>query len=474
MPQIYDPGDFLSFVTDLIPVNLHRYRWIESAHPRHASGRPEGGQFRSGESSPGTAQLTAKANYPGGQIRSTRRREIAALPDTVKPGHALHLSSLDLAAANNLRSWRDRLWVQMNQVEKAMSDQDKEYAWAHVNKDAIRSLLNEMNEMDRQHGQQTGQRLSDWVNANGMIPRFLAERLDSGRRFFDPERIRDKLSATNKSAPEFSEFEKRILSDFRQGSDTDRQKGLNDPRTREIVERAMGLSTNHASIPDPMTGQVASPPGRQSIIPETTESNQDSGREQKVVKKKPDLDPRLRNKMKAAIEKYIGDDNHDAQDALENAVPEAWRSLKQEIEEWNEGLKGIFGGVSKGRGQSLNSLALKVSRAEDPMSITGFDEYVDFARKHFPHIVANKWGEEEGLMEAFRTGIKPIPNIDSQEVIERAVDMLGPGFRKMIEEGIPEEDSSREPLPVFDDGDPLPFSVRAWVNWLNHPRNLRN
>lgn len=478
MPQIYDPGDLLSLVTDLIPVYLHRYRWLEAEHPRHDSGRPDGGQFRSdGSSAAGSGPVTAKANNSGGQFRSTRRREIAALPDTVKPGYSLHLSSLDIDTVNNLQGWRDRLRAEVSQVEKAGSEQDKEYAWSQVNKDAIRSLLSEMNEMDRQHGQQSGQKLSDWVNANGMIPRFVAERLDSGRRFFDPERIRNKLPETNKAASIFSDDEKKILREYNQSSRDDRQKALRDPQKREIVERAMGLSTAHARIPDPMTGQVASPPGSQLSTPEEAETgNQATEQKDSSTKaKKPsgELSTQFQNRMKSLIESYVGDDNSEAHSALEKSVPEAWRTLKQETEEWNEGLRGIFGGISA-KGQALGSMIQKVGRAQDPMSIVGFDEYVDFARRHFPHIVANKWGEEEGLMEAFRTGIKPVPKIDSQEVIERAVDMLGPGFRKMLEEGTPEESFIPDSLPVFDDGDPLPFSIRAWISWLNHPRNLRN
>src|SRR5690606_26091941 len=53
--------------------------------------------------------------------------------------------------------------------------------------------LAEMNQMDREAREQ-GIPLSDYVNANGIIIRGLAERLDGGSRFFDPEKLRGKMT----------------------------------------------------------------------------------------------------------------------------------------------------------------------------------------------------------------------------------------------------------------------------------------
>lgn len=496
--QQYTPGDFLSLVSDLVPIYVHRYRWSEADHPRHEAGKSEGGQFRSTSQSSGATSVQVQqakppgqqsplpqasepspgALSPGGQARSTRKREIAALPDTVQRGHALHLSALDANTKVTLTGLAGELGRLMAPVDQAETDADKEHAWSQVNKDAIRNVLSRINTLDRQYGDQNGNRVSDFVNANGMIPRFLAERLDSGRRFFDPEKIREKLSSSNVGAPAFSDDEESAYRQFRAADRGARAKMLEDPSVRSVIERKMGLTPQGSKIPDPQTGNVAADPSEiakplNEDIGQTFNEQTDSSSSQetkKESKKRPDLDPRLRNKMSRAIEKYINDDNPDAQRALEQAVPEAWRSMKSEIEEWNEGLKGIFGAINKGRGNSLNSMALKVSRAEDPMSIVGFDEYVDYARKNFPHIVANKWGEEEGLMEAFRTGVKKIPSIDSDEVIERAIDMLGPGFRQML--GGESQQTEDIPIsePILEGG--IPFSVRAWMAWTNRPQKF--
>jgi hypothetical protein len=419
---------------------------------------------------------------PGGQFRSTRRREIAELPDTVQRGHALHFSALDANTKASLQGWSFRLSQIMAPVAQAQSEQEKEYAWSQIDKDKIRSLLNEMNHWDRSYSQSTGNRLSDFVNANGLIPRFLAERLDSGSRFFDPEKIRGKLSEENRISPKFSDNEESIFSQFRKSDRHQQSKMLQDPSIRSIVERKMGLNPSSQSS-QASPGDVGPSSDEHQESQENTQNNvvgdvgplsdegaqsiESSDQRKGSRRKKFDLDPRLKKKVKIAAEKWIGDDNPEAQEALEGVIPDAWRSIKNDVNEWNEGLRGIFGAVSKGRGNSLNSMALKVSRAEDPMSIVGFDEYVDFARKYYPHIVANKWGEEEGLMEAFRIGLKKEPAIDSDEVVNRAVDMLGPGFRRMLEEGIPQDLSSVHSEPIYEPGDPLPFSVRAWMSWMN-------
>jgi hypothetical protein len=472
--QQYTPGDFLSLVSDLVPIyvpQIHRYRWSESEHPRFEAGRPEGGQFKAtGQVAHSVvhqnsqASQVARASSPGGQFRSTRRREIVALPDTVQRGHALHLTVLDQNTKLNLQGWASKLSQLMSPVDQVKTEQDKEYAWSQVNKNEVRSLLNEMNQWDRAHGKATGRQLSDFVNANGLIPRFLAERLDSGSRFFDPEKIRDKLSAENRGTPEFSEDEESAYRQFQNSERFERKKMLENPGFRSVVERKMGLVPSRpesATTPESLQKTTEQGFGPSSV----------STAVEKKTKRTSDLSPQLASRARKAIEGFIGDDNFEAQTALEKAVPEAWRTMKQEVEEWNDGLRGIFGAVSA-KNKALGSMIQKVGRADDPMSIVGFDEYVDFARKKYPHIVANKWGEEEGLMEAFRTGIKPIPKVDSDEVIERAIDMLGPSFRKMLEEGTPQDNSHVHSKPVFADGDPIPFSVRAWMNWMNRPQKF--
>lgn len=182
----------LLLISDLFPIYIDRYKWQESQHPRQSAGSSSGGEFRSADSASqsGAMEPTALPSNHGGRIRSTKKREIAVLPDTITQGHSLHVDSLSPELATSLKAWSSQLQSLMAGVESAQTPDDQEIAWASVDKDNVRQLLAQMNVMDKQHGAQTGEQLSDWVNANALIPRSLAERLDGGERFFNPEKIR--------------------------------------------------------------------------------------------------------------------------------------------------------------------------------------------------------------------------------------------------------------------------------------------
>jgi hypothetical protein len=501
------PGDFLSLVSDLIPFYVHRYQWSESDHPRHTAGRPEGGQFRSSEQPGGQSGSSTSIQAqqvrppgqqspfpqasgrpsPGGQFRSTRRREVAALPDTVQRGHALHLSVLDQNTKSTLQSLGKELASHLARVDQAQTEQDKEYAWSQVDKNAVRATLARINDLDHKHGEQNGARISDFVNANGMIPRFLAERLDSGSRFFDPEKIRDKLGSQNRGTPAFSDDEESAFRQFQSATRFDRKRMLENPDFRSVVERKMGLtpsrqsqSADSVSQPadsvSPMSdGQSKSQENAQdntggTVSPSSQEQQPAPAEPPRPPAPKPEFSPQLRARMMKAIHDQIGDDNYEAQVALEQMVPEAFKTMVSEAQEWNEGIRGIHG-LMKAKGQSLGSFVQQTKRAQDGDSIKGFDEYVDLALRHYPHLTMGKWGPEEALLDAFRTGLKQEPKIDSPEVMDRAIDMLGPGFRQSLENHWAEAESSfDDSRSSSDEFDPVPFSVRAWMNWISNPR----
>lgn len=497
--QQNNPGDFLSLISDLIPFHVHRYQWNEADHPRHQAGRPEGGEFRpSGQSSGSTSAQIQQARppgqqsplpqasghpSPGGQFRSTRRREVAALPDTIQRGHALHLSALDQNTKMTVQHLGSELASHLSRVDQAQTEQDKEYAWSQVDKNAVRATLAKINALDHKYGEKNGARISDFFNANGMIPKFLAERLDSGSRFFDPEKIRGKLGAQNRGTTAFSDDEESAFKQFQSATRFDRKRMLENPDFRSVVERKMGLTPSRAaesaSQTEPPQGQSTDTvsPSTDTVgpmsegLPKSQENTQDNSGglvRPPSLASGPQLSHQLRSRMMKAIQNQVGDDNYEAQIALEQMVPEAFKSMVSEVQEWNEGIRGIHG-LMKAKGQSLGGFVQQTKRAQDGDSIKGFDEYVDLAQRHYPHLTMGKWGPEEALLDAFRTGLKQEPKIDSPEVMDRAIDMLGPSFRQSLESHWAE--SSHEDAPeTSDEFDPVPFSVRAWMNWISSPR----
>ena len=211
--ELYSIDD-LYLAPDVI---VDHYEWRAEEHPRHDEGAPGGvgGQFApTGQSQSG--------NRPGGSLsprmlassrekwqstgggpwkpvvpgnsgaapKSSRIREIAALPDNVKEGHQLHLSSLSQRDRFAVLDWSRRL----NEAMANVHGPNEEEEWQRVSKPYIRTLLDEMNQRDRE-ARGRGVRLSDYINANGMIPESLSSRLHGGARFFDPEHIRDKLKS---------------------------------------------------------------------------------------------------------------------------------------------------------------------------------------------------------------------------------------------------------------------------------------
>ncbi|MFO0940084.1 MAG: hypothetical protein U0930_04890 [Pirellulales bacterium] len=506
----------LLLISDLFPL-ITRYEWQAELHPRVPAGSPAGGEFRSvgvrsglGSSGPTSSQPSSN------RIRSTKKREIAALPDTIHEGHSLHLSKLPPDLAEKSRAWSKQLHNLMAGVESAKSPDDQEIAWAAVNKDEIRKLLDQMNSMDKQYGAQTGQNLSDWVNANGLIPRSLAERLDGGERFFNPERIRSKLkgqpkpSESNLSNPptDADLIRKFNSSDDRQ----ERKRMLNDPVFKSAMERAMGIASKGPATPEPKpdnrswkddSAKVAEYERRKGLTPSKPKeaptnydnrvdallqrrdpdgiSNQpidqvlseqkptDSAKEPKPKPKKQDrtfnnLTQAHFTKLKNAIADYLGTDSPEHQAALETTVPDAWRKLNDEAEQWNSGLREIVGQAHK---NGLGAMMSNVHRVADPMSFKGFDQLVHHAEKYYPQIVSHPDGPEEGLMQALKSGIMPRYGLTDPEVIDHAVNLLGPSFRNSLE-NLWQSNEELKPLSN-EDREAIPFSVRAMMYAMGLP-----
>lgn len=401
----HDPGGYLSLVSDLIPLyvrpgcdsRVQRYHWNEADHPREPAGRSEGGQFTDrgqspssqtstgGQSPPGSGPVPARRPTPGGTAlhttsparKSTRKRELAALPDIVVAGHPLHISALDPDWASRITQWSGQLNQLMADVERASDSDAEESAWARVDKDQIRWLLDQMNHWDRQFGQSSGRRLSDFVNAGGLIPRSLAVRLDSGSRFFDPEKLRRHLRTAPASATQPAATQSAAASAVGPEPPTIPQS----PAPDNPAPSADKLPRKARRARDP----IESPPKK---------------RGQKTFK---GLAPAHFTKLKNAISDFIGTDSPEHQAALEEMVPSVWREMNDEINSWNLGLREIVSNFKGRRG--IGAIATNVRRGTDPDNLKSFDLMVDYALKEFPHIVSSHWSGEEGLMEALRTGV---------------------------------------------------------------------
>lgn len=502
----------LLLISDLYPI-ITRYEWQAELHPREPAGSPAGGEFRSIGMRSGSGLSGSASHQPsGGRIRSTKKREIAALPDTIHEGHSLHLSKLPPDVAEKAISWSQQLGSLMTRVESTQDTDAQEIAWAAVNKDQIRALLAQMNAMDKQFGAQTGQNLSDWVNSNGLIPRSLAERLDGGERFFNPEKIRSKLKGETRP-PEAKNHEPNPPSDsdlIRQFNSTDdrqeRKRMLNDPLYRAAMEQAMGIASKGPSTPEPQQenrswkddpAKVAEFERRKGLTPSKPKkepANYDDRVAAMAARRDPDgistqpIDQAIAKKpkpkkaerafqnltqahftkLKNAITDYLGTESPEHQAALESTVPQAWRMLNDEADQWNHGLREIIG---QGHHNGLGAMMSNVHRVADPMSFKGFDQLVHHAKQYYPHIVSHPDGPEEGLMQALKGGTKPQYALTDPEVIEHAVDLLGPSFRNSLDD-LWTSSEVIEPMSQ-EEREALPFSVRAmmYAMGLSDPRS---
>lgn len=513
--SISDPGDYLSLLTDLVPLEIVRYEWNAAAHPRFEKGTPDGrgGEFRpagrggSGNRSGGKLSqrlnLVVRAISPeaGGRPtvkaelvqpakpqpkpqqqrpRTSRLRELPEKPETIKRGHPLHHSSLPPTVQKKLLDWNAKLFelarpTFMIPTDKRSEAEQAESGWAKVNKNAVRELLDEMNQLDV-YAREEGIPLSDYVNANQMIPKNIAERLTGGSRFFDLEKIRDKVlnkptkpePKPEQSKPDQKQPNQSHVADFAKAEGADRKAMLKNPDIRESIERAMGLKPSRQKPAEPR------PPGR---IPESQKPSQPSPKS--LIQPKD-------NKLNAAVNDAVGG-NASAAQHFKTVALDAWKQMKDQADQHNEAYLGILdffdkkktdqrniktkdGGIrtiDARQPENRNPLLKSVRNGEDPSTIPRFDELVDFAKRTYPSAITFMAGEsdtgsaEDGVYRLLRGGAIQPPAPHSDEVLDRASEMVGANFWESLND--PEHDDDSEVAAAMagvGDEEEIPFSSR--------------
>jgi hypothetical protein len=592
----HEDRSILSLLSDIVPIEIVRYEWNANAHPRWQAGAPggTGGEFRGASSATGGG--TSSANAPQ-QPRSNKKRELAELPD-IKQGHPLHYTALDNETQQRLIDWNARVNQVLAPMQVAAGQQRtpegkaqaEEFGWGRVDKNKVRELLDEMNKFDRETQLPSGMRISDYVNANGLIPKELGERLDTGDRFFNPEKLRGKVNKP--IAPVAPD----PMRDYKFGTREQRKAMLQDPEFKKLLESKLGTkpsaepesqivnatetgsqnelgnSNNQPSAVDalPSSSPRAKKPksdggnsprkqgkpkaeipasdsandkprNRPSaklsqkfidsgISPNATRWNEDATDSQNETSKigrrndpmdapkpsrakKPKPEPTRKptatkpetakqstpgslskialGRLNKAIRETIGD-NPEAVDHFRGVALDAYKDIKQAAEQRNEAYRSILSFFDKektdtkilNRGtdkektvkakqsENRNPLLKAIRNGDDPSTIPHFDEMIEYAKREFPSAISSGSGEsetdsaEDGLYKMLRDGEKPIPKPHDEEVINRAVDMVGPGFFESIQ--APENEyameENEEPVPFSVDRDALVTAiVRYWI-----------
>lgn len=432
---------------------IERYEWRADQHPRWEQG---------------------SAGSVGGRFRgqgSSRLREVAALPDNVKEGHSLHLSALGNRDRRALEDWSKRL----NEAVAHVKGDDEEGQWQSTNKGYVRALLQEMNERDKD-ARARGVRLSDYVNANGLIPDSLASRLHGGRRFFDPELIRDKLKADPAVAKKAED--KSTVRAFQQGTREERKEMLKpESNFREAIMRAMGLNPDLKGKPGPgdeSKTTPASPAPSPDSTPATTPPK-DEPKKSQAPEPAPKATPpqqktgfdaipkQSQKKIDAAIRSSDPEMSSDMVADLRGEVVDSWKQLSDQADEHNTAIRQIMGGFSKHWGL----ISARLKQGADPDKIKGFDEMVDFARSHYPGVLSQNRGEsdtgsdEESLAKVLIQGLKPVPKPWDDEVIRTASQRIGVAMAAA---------SRFQPNPELES---VPFSVSRWAEIVRYAMNQK-
>ena len=400
----------------------------------------------------------------------------------------------------------------------------QDQAWQQVDKSQIRAMLDEMNNLDRE-ARMSGIPLSDFVNANGIIPRELAERLDGGSRFFDPEKLRGKLGKGPARTPSVANpetlGERGIANEFKGANAPQRKQMLDNPAMREAIERAMGLKPSPTGVPANIQepeGAMGPKPLQHQPAPAANTEKQLEPKQQPESKAKPvssvkhlpeanralralgykpaeagallrkllasgadfssaddlvktalsgagvkqatsdNLSSAGSSKLDAAITEVVGGDDLDKKDHFKQVALEAWKDMKSVADDHNDALRQITAFFGKHHG----ALAANISKGVDITKLKGFDEMIDHAVREYPQLLSrlgsesNNGGPEDALVEALREGIREVPQPWDNAVIDRAMEMVGPGFFEDASAMASVSDTRLE----WDDG-PTPFGVRS-------------
>jgi hypothetical protein len=397
--------------------SVDQYRqWDPSLHPRDEMGR-----------------------FAENERRSTRVRELAAAPDQSME-HSLHLkkqSNEHQIRINDLGRSMRSLWneaVRKSGTEWKDNDSE-EQIWNNVDKSRLQSMLGEANQLDKD----SNGRAADVMNYNQIIPRQIAERLQGGSRFFDPEKLRGRWNESQATATQT-------------GSDGD--------------------STNDHHLDEPENVMADEPTNQ----PPKSFDDLRQAFKQAFAPKYEDVSTKKLNQLDATIRSTISD-RQDIIDAFQPMVVQAWREMSREAEDHNSAMREITNAAknyldSKGynersQSRSPQSFAAMVRRARqrtmDPTKEKGFDEIVDRAEKQFPHLIQGRG--EDGLIDLLAEGLKRKPDLLSQEVATRAMDLAGASFFDAITQASSGQ-SSPAPSTSSEWEDPVPFS---WSDQYSAP-----
>jgi hypothetical protein len=393
---------------------IDRYDWNESQHPRHPGGSPRGGQF------------------------SSKTRDLPDHPG-LDSNHSMHITRQDGAIRQNLSDWSkglNRLIANSHRMQGGGADVSEEQLWAGINKDELRKQLDYMNKLDKHHRENGGPSIANLVNANGLIPKMIAERLHGGSRFFDIRKLRGKLGV-----PKPAE------------QSTDQGKTFPGAPAEQ----------SNAPIEQSGNGSQKSLPGSQS--PAVGSQNHQPENPVQTPQQQPietGLSKQQLAKLDKAISSLIGGDNADMVGEFRDIVMDAWQQKKQEAIDHNEAIRTITGAAAKLSGakqgaatpQALSALVRAArNRTLDPSVKRGFDEMVDSAERSYPHLLGGRG--EDGLMDLLSEGVKQVPDVMDESVIQHAMSMAGPNFFASHDQGESFEDADST------NWDSVPFSWLA-------------
>jgi hypothetical protein len=419
---------------------VDRYDWNESQHPRHPAGAPRGmgGEFAGrGSSLPGgnriasqsTSQSTSNPSGPPPTLNS-KQRELPERPQ-ISQNHPLHWRQIpDGTAMIGTMDFAKGLRNLMAEAQRAAGPQaNEETVWARVDKRRLQGLLDSMNRMDKE-AMAKGIKLHEYVNASGLIPPMIAERLHGGSRFFDPTLLRGKFNQ-----PDVEKTSSKSFAD---------QIGANKPQP-ESEAKSGGKQRSQAAT-----------------------------RTDEPKPKKTAAESRLDNQLTDAIRKHLGSDDESMIDEFKQFHSEAHKQLTDEANETNRMIREITG-TAKNLGESRSGFNEQGQQASllrnpmetgklmkkarqgllDPSKEKGFDELVDWAERHYPHLL--KGNGEQGLVDLLAGGFRVPPSRLSDEVMEHASTLAGPSFFEALANG--------GQAPVPDDGvdwEQVPFSAVAF------------
>jgi hypothetical protein len=452
---------------------VDRYEWVESNHSRNPAG---------------------SAGGIGGQFRSTKLRDLPST-DTLRgvdQSHDFHHSKLPPDLQKQALTWSAELHrlvgqpMNTNYDEQLAKDagrpmtpeqvqQLKEQRWKSVDKNEVRKLLDQMNQMDKQ-AKLHGIDLASHVNASRLIPPELAMRLSGGRRFFDPSKIKAKAApsqAPQQQTQPQQEF-KRWQDDPAKMAEYERRKGLtpNQPkppvdfsnRLASLMDRRDpdGISTQPVDQSNRVTpGTVVQNKNRPNHIINKNLASHING-DKKAIAATPEPEPEQSSfsptqglssqsagKVDRAAADTVGDGDQSKIDHFKGLIMDAWKIARDNAQEHNSALntlQNLAGGPT-----FAARLSQHLARGGDVASVQGFDTVVDHARRHFPHLVGGADDAESGVVDMFRKGIQQVPQPWHDDVIDQAVQMAPQGF---FDEYVPSAANA-------PDDEPVPFSVVA-------------